>query len=407
MNGKISVDKSKLLLYLLLYTSVDTVLFGTNSSYVFNLVPRFVAIIVIIILMLKKPMAFIHVRKGEIVALLIMCLTVVLSGVTNSTAMPTIVTRIIMIYVAYCVTKTYKLKEFIEIFISFMYYVCLVAIFFEIIAYIIPNIIYKLPVVVNTASKAYATLGVGSISFSTLNSALKRANGIFWEPGAFSIYCSIAIIFALFYKKKINRKHIVIIFIGFLLAFSTTGTISMCVFLTFWILSNDKVSTQNSHKKELLICCLMVITCFIIWGEALGIHDLIFGKITNGESTSVTRIASVVNSIQIIKDYPFLGIGQNNMREFMAIYASNTVGFELGANPMNTNTTLFYFASYGIFFGIIFVIGLFKLSKKIGHTLFMGIGIFTTIILLFCGETFYSFFPFLLVFYGWSKQEVM
>ena len=65
------------------------------------------------------------------------------------------------------------------------------------------------------------------------------------------------------------------------------------------------------------------------------------------------------------------------------------------------------FATFGMIFGIIYLVNTVKYFTKQNWNWLCRIGLLVTLMLLYCGETFYSFLPFIFVFYGSDniKQE--
>ena len=83
----------------------------------------------------------------------------------------------------------------------------------------------------------------------------------------------------------------------------------------------------------------------------------------------------------------------------MMEYSSKSV-FNFGRNPMLTNTLVMQFATFGLIFGALFLIGTSKffLNEKSKFKLPVRLGLIIMLMLLYTGEVFYSFLPFVFVF---------
>ena len=106
--------------------------------------------------------------------------------------------------------------------------------------------------------------------------------------------------------------------------------------------------------------------------------------------------------MQIALDHPLLGVGGQSS-EYMMNYAYRT-GY--GYNTMITNTFVHQFANYGFIFGIIFV----WFSRKFcfcnyQNGRFISNLLFVTFFILYFSENFYSFLPFIFIFYANKKFE--
>ena len=155
-------DIKKILFYILFFFSVDTVVFGTNINRTLLYIPRLAGIIFVIFLPIVCSGKYRKLGKETIV--LIFFVTVIcISAIVNKEEITTVVSRIITIMVAYCVSQYYDLNEFIELFLKFMYVVSISAILLEMLYYITPGIIYALPTVTNTAGLSFKTIILSSI----------------------------------------------------------------------------------------------------------------------------------------------------------------------------------------------------------------------------------------------------
>jgi hypothetical protein len=386
-------------LYLLFFTSTDTVLFGTNSKSAFLYVPRIIAILVSLYLLFFTCKGTLKNGKRLTIALMLIFF-LCLSGIFNHMELGTTISRIIMICVAYMITEAYALKDYVKAFDNAMYLVAVVALLTEIIAYIAPGLFSFFPTVVNTANYSFSVFLIGSMRYSFLGNSLIRAGGIFWEPGAFAIYLVIAVMFQLFFSLKINIKRLIVYISAILFTFSTTGYIALAfLFGVFLIKNNENVLAKR--VKELIVLLIIFLITLVVFHETL--FNMIFGKIVNNESTTIWRYASFFSGLLVSIKHPFLGVGANNLGVYVS-EMSELLGF--GAAYSNISNTLVYqFAAYGLIYGLIYSFGLFKFFKNNFSNCLIAVGLFIVMFLLYFGEVFFSFFPLVFVLYGYSKNN--
>ncbi len=81
-------------------------------------------------------------------------------------------------------------------------------------------------------------------SFYLPNDPITRNSGMFWEPGAFAGYLVLAIIFIVLKNGKFQigtyKKEVILILLGLLTTFSTTGYISLGVIIVIFSFQNFK-----------------------------------------------------------------------------------------------------------------------------------------------------------------------
>lgn len=405
MNTKrLQINGSYFLIMLLLFTSVDTVLFGTNSDKVMNYVPRIVSLLAILSTLIHL---FINKRKIQLqkfFALFSFCILLTISCLINGAGPGTLLSRVLFVVAAFFITCVYSYDYFFKVFDSFIWIVSIAAIVLEIIAYLFPSLLNLCFIINNTANQNFYSLFISSIMQTTVGTHFIRASGIFWEPGAFSIYLIIAIINQMFIMEKINYKKFVVYTLCIVLTFSTTGLIALLCLLFFYIYCNlNSYERSKKHLNTIILLLLLASLLFLTFGVNTNLYNQIFGKIVNNESTARTRYASIFIPLSIMMDFPLFGVSPVKMGEYMGLYSvTSKYGFQV--TNMCTNTITYQFATYGIIYGILFLIGTLKFSSGISKKRLMGFGISLSILLAYCGENFYSFLPYVLIFFGYGKK---
>ena len=392
----------KCFLLLLFLTSTDTPLFGTNSNTFFLYIPRVMALLAIFILPYMKK-SKLSINKKLLTVGLIINLIITISTIINNGAFSTMITKILVVDAALIIVDNFTLKEFAGFFDNFMFFISKIAIITEVISYVFPSILSELYIVNNTAGIPFSCFFIGSMDLTSLNSTLIRCNSIFWEPGAYAIYLIFAIINHLYIcERKYNKRFYTYIFC-LIITFSTTGYIVLFMLLgVHFLLKKEKMN--NAYSLIFFLLAFIILPVSMLFSSPDNpLYSMVFRKIENRTSTTVTRIASVVNGVEIALDNPLLGVSQGDIGSVMADYAYKSE-LNLGRNSMNTNTVTALLAAYGFIIGGVFLNGYYQILKKISPNYLTTIGLFLVILLAYCGENFYSFMPFIWMFYGYKKE---
>lgn len=394
-------------LILMLLTSTDTILFGTNSNQLFLYVPRIVGLLGCILIPLLTVGSVRYIKRDNPLKYSTLFVTIiVISGIINNEPLVTTISRIISIIAAYAIVENFSLKRFLRVFSNFMYIVTIVAIVVEILAYLIPGVFSLLPTVTNTAGTAFYTFFIGSIELTEMGRALIRSNGVFWEPGAFAIYLIFNIIIELFAFETINIKRLLVSCLGVLLTFSTTGYIVLVVVAIAFLLSS-RSEGYSRNVKFLIWLSVIGISAFAIASESNAIIDGVFGKLLNlsSNSSATTRFSSLFNGMKVALSHPVFGAAGNTGQYMSMIITGGNAKYTIGGTII-TNTIVGLSASYGLIVGFLFVLGNFKYARKITNSRKTAVLVFIAIVLAYFGERFFSFMPFVFSMYGISNNVI-
>lgn len=406
MKIKIENKHSKLntlLLVILLLTSVDTVMFGTNSNQFALYFSRIIPIVIIVILFINN----IHNKvQIKLIFLIVLMVSIVsLSGLVNYANFDTILSKIIVLITAFFIVINYQIKDFFNIFSKVLYGLSVISIIVYLLAALSPFVFGFLPIITNQTGQEFSYFIIGGVMRRFLELGFRfRNSSIFWEPGAFAVYICLALYIELFEKKNPSLIKVIVFIISVFTTFSTTGYIGVILLMIIYVGYNkNRINIKTYYVSLILMSCFVITFITLAINENSFLYLNVFQKIFNNESTSITRYSSLINGIQIGIDYPFLGVSPNKMSLYMAFYASKTQLFDFGSNPMNTNTMTYQFAAFGLIFGLVFAIGTFKFFIKTNYKKWITIALFVYLLLLYSGENFYSFLPYTLMFYGYKK----
>ena len=133
---------------------------------------------------------------------------------------------------------------------------CILAVF-SIIAFVLtvffPDIIRRLPTTVNGGQlRAY------NMFFAVVPTNLElRSFGIFWEPGAYQVYLSLAVMSEFFCVEKTNIKRLFLYIVALCLTFSTAAYIVLLAIVVA-VLCNGLYVSRERKKSIYFLLALFV-----------------------------------------------------------------------------------------------------------------------------------------------------
>ena len=396
-------DKKQIIwpIILLLFTSTDTVLFGTNANRLFVYVPRIMALIMCVVIPGIKRDSKLRDIRTLLITVILTSITI-LSGLINKAGIFTIISRVLPILIAFTIAEHYSINSYVKVFDKFLYLITIIALVFHVVAIIMPNAVLSLPSIANENGITYRTIIISSvIQFNNIGrSIFTRLSGPFWEPGAYAIYLCIGLMFQLFFVEIQSVKKIIIYVIALLLTYSTTGYVAFAVLLIAFFV--QKRNFRNDRIKVGILALLCLIAVFGVFGAESALTDMVFGKIVNKDPTTNVRLSSLISGMRIAIDHPWLGVG-GLAGQYMSDYA-RLYGF--GSSSILANTFVHQFANYGFVFGIIFAVESCKFYiKQFDASKAIGALLFVVLLLLYMGEALFSFLPFVFVMYGSSRIQ--
>lgn len=135
-----------------------------------------------------------------------------------------------------------------------------------------------------------------------------RLQGIFWEPGVFSVYLNLALFYYFFCLEKKRKLHIVILLLDIFLTMSTTGLCVAAVLVgTYMIHMIEGVQFKFIALGPMVI--IVVIAVAAIWLQKKNLSD-------NAWSSYALRINDLINSLKLWRNHFWLGTGFNNTNMF-------------------------------------------------------------------------------------------
>ncbi len=248
--------------------------------------------------------------------------------------------------VAYLVTVLIGKKKFIEIYANVVVYYAGFSLIMFFVGLLFPNFILSLPVSFNDAGTGYRHLYL--YFYQGVDVWNYRNAGIFWEPGAFQVFLSLALIFEIYFvKKSLVRKAILIAAI--------TSTVSTIGLLVLVILSAVRLFSIKSLKHFVLpVVFISVLFVFDVF------DTLLWGKFDGVNISGVDRLVGQLADIQLFLSAPLFGVG-------FAMYpeAFKSAALALGAfAPTSTNSFTGLLALNGILYSLLLFLPMFAFFIK-------------------------------------------
>jgi len=374
--------KYYVIFFIIIFISDDTFNFGTNNNFVYIIIKYVLYLILTVYLLLKSNLSFlIKVTKSSLVFYAIL---LSISGTIffNFDISGGYIYQFWLLFLGFSIANFFSNEQFIDVYLRFLYVLTYLSLGVFIIANVFPSIIYVFPVQINSAEANVYNLGFCMVSFEN---AFVRNMSIFREPGVFMIYLNLGILFELFFKSRMNKKHLFVFIAAIFTTLSTAAFIIVAAIFVAYLFTKtkDKLILKN---KVFIISLIFVAVIVIIASTEL--RSMIFDKIGKdniSDGSSLSRAISVLANLKIFSDNIFFGVGIKNYPLFFEKYTRDLIGFGLDVGN-NTNTITTVFAVYGFFFGALFIFMLVSFSKKTSNLIIVRSLVFLVLIMLYSNE---------------------
>ena len=139
---------------------------------------------------------------------------------------------------------------------------------------------------------------------------LKRNSGPFWEPGAFSGFLIIALLLNTIRTKYFWSRVNVVLILGLMSTFSTTGLIALAYVLIAYYL------VHQSLVKRIFLIPLLLIGIGYAFVSIEFIGDKIVRKLSFTDQTYNTRFKSAQKDLNDFSTSPWVGLGRYEKTRF-------------------------------------------------------------------------------------------
>ena len=389
-----------IILFLFIFFSNDTMMFGTNLNGTYVKIGFLVEVLLIGVFwgyMTFYQNALMKISNQTVAVLVIWILCLMMSAVINSDFRGGYVTSLIMIIIGYLYSEYVSFHDFCLIFkrVGIFLAVC------SVIGFILTTVF---PAFKNMGISVYRESGMLMKNYIVYArapydaTAAARAFSIFREPGVFQAYLNVALLIAVKYfdhtRKARELLGIFSLVIAIALTVSTTGFVVMILVFLFFILSHRKEVNGDILGIVILIGCIAIVGAMIYleFFSSINIDRFInekimvkFDKGSDQYESGGARVASLVANAVLWTRNPLFGVG----------ITAKQVQFNLVCKEImnsipnsDTNTIFAQLSMHGIGVGLIWILGMLGLVRKAGVNFCTKIIVFAIILTLMMTEYF-------------------
>ncbi len=390
-----------LFVFLIIFISTETIMFGTNSNLTFVTLRKVFTLLLLPLVFFKHQLVNPQMApKGRIDMGFVLGLILLLSSFVNGEFGPQAMMRALLIISGFLYVSYTSLKTFSIAFEKIIFIIAIFSIIVELMSIVAPSFFLLAPKTENIAGIQYNNLFLATTKVYWVG--FVRLQGPFREPGVAVIYFIYAFVFHIINEDKINYFRIIVYSLAIVFSFSTTGFFA----LFFVVLLLMMKYRGKGLKKSYLFLVLLLSIGFIIlmlYTDFLSSEGIVFSKLSNPEEHSfLARQYSIFTNWEIIKTAPLFGAG---IEQTSSLFSS--INYRLAGFTVSDNTNLYmrYMATYGIVFGLLCSYGLFLFGYKLTDFKKQRILVCVLLLLLFVGEAmFENLLVFILIAYGFNMK---
>ncbi len=354
------ITKNKLyyvVMFIIIYCSHDTLLFGTNSNGTVILFRKIIPFLLCGILCVLDYSERRKYKGRELAIGMVVLLLPFFSCVINKEEWDNYIYRFAIMLCALLYAMSVQKEKACRDYNSILMFLSVWSVGVFLVANTIPSILSHLPVIVNTQGIQYANT-VFSVATKSLTYGAMRNHCIFREPGVFVVYLTIAYIFEFLNGEPEKKtRHLLVFTIAMLTTMSTAGYIILALIFIYIILVNRDIR----YKPLIVLFIIATLMLLITQTDLLKSDSAMFSKFamgTNSYGSWFSRMSSVSENIRIAMNNPIFGVGRYSLYNIVLAKSGVYVAVD------NTNTILIGFAAYGILFGIILLVGCWKFIRR-------------------------------------------
>lgn len=294
--------------------------------------------------------------------------------------------------IGYLFTLFVSYEEFKELFYIIIRFLAVYSLVTFVLSILFPNLMDLLPYVERNGTSYHNAV------FSIVSDSryVTRNFGVFWEPGAYSIYLNVALYFELF-ENKFNPQRVILLVVTILSTLSTLGIICMAILFCAFLTTDNKVASKRV-KTLVLIAGAFGLVFLVIYGGDFIYHvfnKLSFSGNTMNDSTAV-RINAIIYPFNTFLSEPYFGVGYDQYMFIQERFCDN----------MATCTFINWLCLFGIVGGIIPIVGCLRFFTINNHKFITNCALFVFTMFLFSTENFIIItFIYILIFYGFNKRN--
>jgi len=267
---------------------------------------------------------------------------------------------ILLFITSFLIAHFYGIERIARVFNKWIIFICINSIVLFVILSVFSELLIAIPTIENSRDIAYKNLYIVA-TFVDVSS--QRVIGIFREPGVFSVYITVALIFNLFVLSDSKNINWVLI-ITMLLTFSTSGYIALIlVFIASFVKNSKGIKSLPSIFFVVMVSVIIVSFNFDLFG-------LVFNKFDSSSSsygTFLARSASVFVNADIIINNFFFGVGLTDYPEQFFDFSIQIYGIGLESGTQSTNTFFAHGAVLGAGVMVTTLFLIWRLAKSVSN----------------------------------------
>lgn len=391
-----------ILLFLFIFFSNDTMMFGTNLNGTYVKIGFLVDVVLIGVFWCymtfwRNSLMKISNQTVAVVVIWVVCL--MMSAVVNSDFRGGYVTSLIMIMIGYLYSEYVSLKDFCMIFkrVGIFLAVC------SVIGFVVTTFF---PVFKSLGISVYRESGMLMKNYIVYArapydaTAAARNFSIFREPGVFQAYLNVALIIAIknFDPARKAKELLGILFLVLAigLTVSTTGFVVLGLVVLFFLFSLRKEINGDILGVLIVLFCVALLGAFIYleffssFNLDRFISETVMGKFDKGSDqydSGGARVASFVANAVLWMRNPLFGVGITAKQVQFNLVCKELLNYLPNGD---TNTVFAQLSTFGIGVGLIWVLAMLGLARKLGDTLCTKLIAFVMVMILLMTE-YYSY----------------
>lgn len=355
-------DRSFQFVFLLIYCSQDTLLFGTNANRVFFWMKNLFLLLACFCIMSKPTRNLsVNIKTMRLVLFSLVVMTL-LTSLVNFDITFKYVYEILLFVLAYNVIRIIDFETFKTNFVYSLYYLSLISIVLYILSLLVYPVIELMPIVKNESGYIYYSLfGLCNVSEIPMYGPMRNAS-LFREPGVYVIFLIIAMVFL--YNMNIDKRRrnaiLLVLSVAVLTTLSTAGYIGL-VLLVGYLMFGKTAQIGIGSKLFIVILCIIGVN-YVLSNESL--YSSVFDKMSGGNDSADSRFGAISNNLEMWsrtgssllfgKGYQYV---ENNV---------DLVAFEKGyVSGHNTNTLFKMLSVHGISYFVLILLLLFVSCRRI------------------------------------------
>tara|TARA_B110000438_G_scaffold194766_1_gene186409 strand:+ start:8346 stop:9545 length:1200 start_codon:yes stop_codon:yes gene_type:complete len=267
----------------------------------------------------------------------------------DSTVLSPYIRFFLIITLSLLLSNIYSFENFVIYYLRIIFIISI----FSLIGYSLANLFNFgsfLPTITNINHIDY----YNGYLFYIIQHAPERNIGIFWEPGIFTSFLIIALIFEVSIKEKTNKVNFFLFTFTILTTLSTSG-IFLLPFLLI-LLINKRNQTRSSLVFNTFLLLFIIIVQFKVETILQLLNSMnpdLFGKVLYKSNSVMTRLNGPLVDMAIFSRSPMLGVGYS---DYYNIWRNLT----FRSDVLSQTSTITYFLAVFGFMGISYAVGWIK-----------------------------------------------